>query len=356
MDQLHQVDRVWEPFDLCRPTKLTREQLHSLDIFHATFTQQLSIGVGRLARSSATTEMARTSQLSWEEFIRTLPRVTTLITASATELPDDLVIELDTSLALALASRLLGGAGRIEPQRRPSELELPALRRIGAIATDALGEALRQFMDVQTTMTSLDLSPQLLSVPSPSQVVLVLTYSLSLPLLGVDGDVNVTVPLTSLSPIFDRLSSRAQERANLDSETSPMQVVTERVPIEVQATLTPTMMNAVSVAALVPGDVIVLDHRSGQPTTVSVGSVEVFRGHLGRRGSRLAIAVSSHSFAPSVTKGLQTPGHGPPPGPVAGHGQHGHSLVTHDGHTFDDERQHDARDPHASTSPVHSLR
>lgn len=81
MDLSQRIDRQWEAFDLRRPTKLSREQLRSLDLFHDTFSRRLSSGIGRLARSSASAEMVRISQLSWEGYLRTLPAVTTLVTA-----------------------------------------------------------------------------------------------------------------------------------------------------------------------------------------------------------------------------------------------------------------------------------
>ena len=127
MDNRQELDRQWEPCDLRRPTKLSREQLRSLDLFHDTFSRKMSTSVGRLARSSAAVEIVRTTQLSWDEYTRTLPAVTTLITASAVPLPGDILIEMDTSLSLAIAGRLLGGTGRVEAPRRPGELELPAL-------------------------------------------------------------------------------------------------------------------------------------------------------------------------------------------------------------------------------------
>ena len=290
-----QPDRQWESFDLRRPTKLSREQLRAFDLFHDTFSRRLSNSVGRLARAAATVDIVRMSQLTWEEYQRTLPAVTTLVTAQAPPLPGELLVEMDTSLSLALAGRLLGGSGRMEAPRHPSELELPALQRVGALTVEALGEALGQFIDVHSHMEHLDLSPQLLAIAAPSQVVLVLTFSMSMPLLGTQGDLSLVMPLSSLSPMLDQLLSHSAERAG-NQQPSHMQPVAETIPVVLHATLNPIRMSASGVAALSPGDVIVLDHRVGQPAVVSVGGQELLRGHLGRRGARLAIAVSEHPF------------------------------------------------------------
>jgi hypothetical protein len=118
-------ERNWEPCDLRRPTKLSREQLRSLDLFHDTLSRRLSSGVGRLARASAAVDVIRTTQLSWEEYLRTLPAVTTLVTVAAPSLPGDILVEIDTSFHHGHVgeSRRRAGAERRHrprPSRRPA--------------------------------------------------------------------------------------------------------------------------------------------------------------------------------------------------------------------------------------------
>lgn len=337
MEPSQRLDRPWEPFDLRRPTKLSREQLRSLDLFHDTFSRRLSSTVGRLARASATISIVRTSQVTWEDYLRTLPAVSTLITATAPPLPGDILVEMDTSLSLALAGRLLGGSGRVEPPRRPSELEIPAISRVAAVAVDALGDALNEFIDVTISLEAVDLSPQLLALAAPSQVVLALTFALAVPMLGMAGDLTVVMSLSTLTPMLEKLVHHA-ERLGQDQDPSVMHAVVEQVPVLLQATLRPTAMSAASVAALAKGDVIVLDHRVGEPASVSIDSTEILRGHIGRRGTRLAVAVSEHPFDVPVAAAPLFSGPVSPAGPSPAIGPHGYPQMAHEATTFETER------------------
>jgi flagellar motor switch protein FliM len=339
------TDRDWQPFDLRRPTKLSRDQLRSLDLFHDTFIRRLASSMGRVARGSATVELVRSSQVSWDEFTRTLPSVTTLVTATADPLPGDLLIEMDTSLSLALASRLLGGAGQMEAPRRPSDLELPPLRRLSLAATEALGDALSQFIEVDAGVRAIDLSPQLLGLTAPSQMVLVMTYSLAIPGCGISGDVSVVLTFATLAPILEKLVAQAAERSGIDVDPGLMRSVAEQIPVVVEARLDTTTMTAGAVAGLRVGDVIVLEHRIGQPASVIVGGSPVATGHLGRRGARLAIAVADHPFDTPV-------------GPATTAGPQSHPLTAYDDSAaFEQQmREQDARDTYTSAGPVHSLR
>jgi flagellar motor switch protein FliM len=333
----------WERADFRRPTKLTREQLRSLDLFHDTFARRLGSSIGTVVRSSTNLEIARTSQLSWEEYIRTLPAYSVLITASVHPLQGEVLIEMDTSVALALAGRLLGGAGRMEAPRRPTDLEFPPLRKLASVATEVLGEALSQFVEVRAGVESVDLSPQLVGITAPSQMVLVLTYAMTVPGSTISGDISVVLSRSTLTPMLEKLLAHQAERGGPDgADPQVMQGIVSRLPIWLEARLNPTMVSAGSILGLNPGDVLVLDHRITQPATVYVADSPVFKGHIGRRGSRLAIAITEEPFQRSDRLPSQ-------PITNVGNSASAHDdLAEHEGTA----REHDARDSESSPGSV----
>lgn len=344
----HPHDRAWEPIDFRRPTKLTREQLRSLDLFHDTFTRRLSTTLGTVIRSPLGLDIVRTSQVSWDEYVRSLPAITTLFSISVRPLQGEVLLEMDSTLSLALASRLLGGTGRPEPPRRPGELELPSLRRVGNVACDAIGDALGEFVDVEPCLEAIDLNPQLLGLGGGTQMVLVLTYVLSMPGAGITGDVTVVIAVSTLTPMLERMLAHAAERAGAEADPSLMVSIAQQLPVQLEAHLASTTMSAGAVAALATGDVLVLDHRITQPATISVAGTPVLRGHLGRRGSRLAISVSEHpfdSYEPAPA----------PSGPDVAFGHHGLEQRSDDDADLS-PKEHDARAADPSPSAVHSVR
>jgi flagellar motor switch protein FliM len=303
-------DRQWERCDFRRPTKLSREQVRSLDLFHDTFCRRLSSSISSISRATASVEIARVSQLSWDEYVRTLPAFTFLATAAVRPLQGEALVEMDTPMALGMANRLLGGAGRIEPPRRPTELEVPPLRRIGAAAVDALGDALCSFVQVESELVSIDLSPQLVAITSPSQIVLVLTYSLVIQGTELVGDLSVVISLSTMTPMLEKLASHNIEKVGAEVDSALMDAVVRGIPLALEACLSPTLVSAGAIAGLSVGDVLVLDHRLTQPVSVCASGRHLFKAHVGRRGSRLAVSVAETPFpeirGPRALDGLQS--------------------------------------------------
>ena len=322
-------EQRWERCDFRRPTKLSRDQIRSLDIFHDTFTRRLASGIGTAVRATATAEIVRTSQVSWEDYLRTLPSFTVMATVEVPPLPAAVLVEADTSISLALVDRLLGGRGQMSPPRRPTDLEDPPLRRLAAVAAEALGDALGQFMRVTPTVASVDYSPQLVAITAPSNMVLVLTCALAIRSAQIAGDMSICIPLATLGPALDRLVAHANEPDEDSGPSDLMDPVVRELGLTVEARLTATDVPAAMIARLTLDDVIVLDHRITRPAIAMVQGEAIFTGHLGRRGRRFALSVVDHPFRDD--------------GPGGGSGRHGAvglraSSPIHDGY----EEQHDA--------------
>ncbi|MEZ5257738.1 MAG: FliM/FliN family flagellar motor switch protein [Ilumatobacteraceae bacterium] len=214
------------------------------------------------------------------------------------------------------------------------------MRRIGVSAIEALGDALSQFVPVTSEITSIDLSPQLVSISSQSQIVLVLTYSLAIQGTELLGDISVVISLSTMTPLLEKLASHNADRTAGDGNTRVMDGVIRTIPLFVEARLEPTFLPASAIAGLKVGDVIVLDHRLTEPATVAVAGRSLFRGHIGRRGSRLALAVTDDPFPAGAGPGLLD-------GPQS---EAEHGFDTDDGANPSDEaREQDARVPDTST-------
>ena len=286
----------WERADFRRPSRLSRDQIRSLDIFHETFVRRLATGIGTAVRTTANVELIRTTQMTWEDYLRTLPNYTVLMTIGVAPLPAGVMIEADTSIALALVDRLLGGRGLMAPPRRPSELEVPPLRRLAGVCTTALGDALEQFAEVHAVLESLDFSSQFVALTAPTNMVLVLSYGLTVAAAGITGDITVCLPLVTLTPALAKLVATATDRLANDEPGEAMEPIVRRIPLTIEARLNATDVPASKIAALSVGDVIVLDHRISRPATAVVEGTPVFTGHLGRRGRRFALSVDAHRF------------------------------------------------------------
>lgn len=287
-------------FDFRRPSKFGREHVRVLGVAHEVFARRFASALGAALRGLVQLEPLSIDQVSYDDYIRSMPNPDVLAVVELPPLPGAAVLEINVQLALQLVDRLLGGRGMPVELRRPTELETHLLRDVMQFGVRAMGETLAPLLEAQPRLGAMEFNPQLVQVAAPSDMVLLLSYRLSVSQgVQTEGILTVCYPSATLAPVLDRLASHLNTdptggRGSADEDS--VSVLSEQVfatDVTVSARLCNSTMSTAELAALRVGDVIRFDHRTDQPVLGNIGGVDVLTGHLGRRGRRLALQVDA---------------------------------------------------------------
>lgn len=194
-------------------------------------------------------------------------------------LPEPLLVVVPASLVTALADIALGGPG-ISTDRTPTELEQ---RMAVQAAMVGLAPALGALEEWGAVVDAEAGSPTLVEEPpADSGDVVAWPVQVTLP-TEVADEVVVAIPAHNL-----RRRGAAVPTPAVDSTVAALQ----SVPLTVAVRLRSTPVSADDLRALAPGDVLRLDHAHLADLTAYVDNRAVFDGVLGRRGERVAVAIT----------------------------------------------------------------
>lgn len=290
-------------FDWRRPSKFGRDHVRALENAHDVFARRVSSSLGSTLRALVQVESVGIDQLTYDDYVRSLPNPNVLAVLGLPPLAGPAVLEMNVGFALQLVDRMLGGRGLPVDLRRPTDLELPLIRDLVMVGVRALGEALGPILDVTPELGLLETNPQMVQVTAPSDMVLLLSFRLTIAQGELtEGLLTLAYPSSTLVPALDRLTSAgglagevaaARDAAALRRMTSTISEVT----VELSARLEESAVRAADLLSLNVGDVLRLDHRVGQPAVLHVGGARVFEGHVGRRGRRLGIQITGTAAA-----------------------------------------------------------
>jgi len=286
-----------EAYDFRRPSKFGREHVRSLEVAHEVFARRFSSGVGAAMRAMLQLEPLSVDQVSYDDYIRSMPNPSVLTIVQLPPLPGAAIVEINVQLALVLVDRLLGGKGLPVDVRRPTELETYLLRELMGNALDALRETMEPLLEVSPEIASLEYNPQLVQLAAPSDMVLLLSYRASIAQgRRAEGLLTICYPFPTLAPAMNRLVTHLWEEPALNLDGSdPYRAMRENlseVETEISVQLRPSSITARELLSLEPGDVLRMDHATSAPARGVVEGEEVLIGHLGRRGRKLALQVS----------------------------------------------------------------
>ena len=298
------------PYDFRRPSKFSRDQLRSLERIHQQFGRLLGILLGARLRTDMACRVLSVQQLTYGEFIRSVPNPSCIGVLDFGAGGDHVVVQLSMDLALSIYERMVGGPGSARvPAREPTDIELRVLRhQILRIVADAYHQAWATFIPIEIRMRELEINPMYINLALDQDTVLWVSMALE---IGERSDtMNLCLPYSALEPLLPRLSNeflltgqaRSRER---DRERLRRALRDTLVPL--QAVLGTARLEVRELMELKVGDVLVLETGVHDEIEVHVANRPKFRGQVGRLHGRLAVRLTGPLHPPEPEEAEAAP-------------------------------------------------
>ncbi len=285
-------------FDFRNPSKMARDHVRRLELTHETFQRAMATQLSSLLRTMARLELLGVDQVTYDEYVRSMPNPTVVAQISLRPLPGFAFLEMGTSTALTLVDRLLGGIGKPGLIRRPTELETSLLIDLFGEAEQALGETFEPMLSVEPTLDQIEFNPNFLQSVNPSEMMMVMSYSLAI-LQGhrSEGLLTLAYPFSMLQPAWDLAPAMEDQPPALEAgQPDVPEPLTHLVPdltIPVSVRLRDSAISATELASLRPGDVLRFDHKVDEAVLGVVGNRGLIEGRIGRKGPAMALEISN---------------------------------------------------------------
>jgi flagellar motor switch protein FliM len=282
------------PFDFRRPNKFSRDHVRAFQIVHETFARQLSTVLATTLRAGASSAFDKVEQLTYDEYVRSLPNPSYMVILSLNPLPGAALLQLPLPITFAAIDRLLGGTGDAGSPKRPlTEIEQNLMRSVVDRALRELEYAYETLVRVEAEIVQQEFNPQFAQIAAPSDMVLVVSFEMR---IGEKrGNATICVPFTTMAPVLESLASQTlfQDQRGEDPELwqQKLESALYNVPVETRVRFDAVGLTSAEIVALEVGDIVPLNHPVDRPLGVTVDGVLCCDGVSGRRGKRLATLV-----------------------------------------------------------------
>ena len=101
--------RTAAPYDFKRPERVSRDQLRALETLHEVFARNLQASLSGALRTIVNVKVETVDQLTYSEFIMSLPNPTCFNLISCAPLEGNIILEINPSTVFPIIDRLLGG-------------------------------------------------------------------------------------------------------------------------------------------------------------------------------------------------------------------------------------------------------
>ncbi|HAK69660.1 MAG TPA: flagellar motor switch protein FliM [Treponema sp.] len=283
-------------YDFRRPDKFSKEQIRTVSNMHETFARLTTTSLSAQLRTLVHVHVASVDQLTYEEFIRSIPTPTTLAVINMDPLKGNAMLEIAPEITFIMIDRLFGGSGDTggKVNRDLTDIEQSVMEGIIVRILANMREAWTQVIDLRPRLQQIETNPQFAQIVPPTEMVILVTLEIK---IGEEaGMMNICIPYITIEPIISKLSSQFWfSSVRRSSTTQYMGTLKEKLSdVEMELIAEVGNMNVPirDVLNLHIGDVIRFNTtKITDPLVLSVGSQKKFYCQPGVVGQKRAVQI-----------------------------------------------------------------
>lgn len=282
-------------YDFRRPDKFSKDQIRTLQMMHESFARLTTTALSAQLRALVGVHVASVDQLTYEEFVRSIPNPTTLAVVNMDPLKGSAVLEIDPSITFTIIDKLFGGTG--EPtkiSRELTDIELSVMEGIVVRILGNLREAWSNVIDLRPRLGNIETNPQFAQIVPPSEMVVLITLETKVG--DVEGMTNLCLPYITIEPVISKLSAQywfsSVRKGATDENLQIIQNRLENVSLDVVAEIGSVMVSMQEVLNLTVGDVIKLPKtKTDSDMTLKIEGRNKFKCRPGMVGNRVSVQI-----------------------------------------------------------------
>ncbi|MFN4244182.1 MAG: flagellar motor switch protein FliM [Tepidisphaerales bacterium] len=278
-------------YDFKRPERVSKDQMRALEALHEGFGRNFGAALSGYLRTIVEVTVAHIEQLTYSEFIHSLPNPTCFNLLKAEQLDGSLCLEISPLIIYPIIDRLLGGsnADLFIPQRPLTQIEQRLVQRITDRATHHLSEAWSNLTPVTFSVQDFESNPQLVQIVPPNETVVVVGFELKMG--NRAGTMSLCIPYNVIEPIMGVLASQNwfsyQRKHGQDDSFKKLMRSVSSAPLELRAFLASTTIKLSELMSLAPGDILTTTKPATADITIQVEGRNKFFAKVGQyRGNR----------------------------------------------------------------------
>jgi flagellar motor switch protein FliM len=286
-------------YDFKRPERVSKDQMRALEALHEGFGRNLGAALSGYLRTIIEVSVAHIEQLTYSEFIHSLPNPTCFNLLKAEQLEGQLCLEISPLIIYPIIDRLLGGsnADLFIPQRPLTQIEQRLVQRITDRATQHLSEAWSNLTPVKFTVEEFESNPQLVQIVPPNETVVVIGFELKMG--NRAGTMSLCIPYNVIEPIMGVLAAQNwfsyQRKGGQEDHLRKLTRNLNNAPVEMRCFLAKTTITMSDLMNLQVGDLITTEKPSINDASIEVEGRLKFLGAFGQFRGKRSIRVTTVS-------------------------------------------------------------
>ncbi|WP_163193294.1 flagellar motor switch protein FliM [Clostridium thermarum] len=281
-------------YDFRSPQKFSKEHLRTLELIHDNFARIISNYLTAQIRTNAKIKIETIEQITYEEFIHSIPNPTVLTIFKMPPLSGSILFETNPQFVYQVIDILLGGNGdRKYKLREFTDIDKNIIKQVNKGLISNLRLAWEDIIKVEPEIEGLETNPALNQTLAPNEPVALISFSVE---IGKNTSfINICIPYLCIEKVLDKLVVQYWFQQADDSLRKESQQKLEQrlniVDVKLTAVLGKAHITVDDFLRLNVGDVIPLEIKITDAIKVFAEDEEVYYARPGIVNKSLGVEI-----------------------------------------------------------------
>ena len=305
-DELKKEDaeKKIKTYDFKRALRFSKDQIRSLTRVHENFARLLTTQLSAQLRTFVSINVASVDQLPYDEFIRSVPKMTILNVFEPYPLDGRFVMEVNPNIAYAILDRMLGGQGEAYNKvENLTEIEIKIMTQLFQRTLETFREAWMSVEELDPMMDDMEVNPQFLQLVSPNETVVVVSFSTTIG--ESSGMINICLPHVVIESILPKLSvhlwMQAKKKERASGEMAALESNIKKAHLNMAVELGRSEITVEELIHLGIGDMIELDQLIEHDLMMNIDEEPKFKVQPGKTKHNIAVQITEEIQGEGVT-------------------------------------------------------
>ena len=305
MDELENEESVssskgksWAIYDFKKPNRISAEQEKAFNALHEKMLRTTISELSAMLRKIVDVKLYSIEQMTYGEFILSIPQITSLNTMSIKPLDGRIVMECNPAISHKIIAHLLGNGDSSltdSTEKELTEIELEVFDHFYQLIIKQLKIAWDEVQAINFKTESMDTNANAIQIISDHEIVLLVVFEITID--DESGFLSICYPISYIESLLDVIVEKvfAEAKHKKVSKQKDINTLISGAKMKIDVMLAETELTTEDILKLQAGDIIEFSkNATSSSTKVYINNKEKWSAVAGASNNRKAIQIMSN--------------------------------------------------------------
>ena len=291
-------EKNYSIYDFKKPNRISNDQFKAFSTLHDKMLRDFITDLSAMLRKIVDIKLYSIEQMTYGEFILSIPQLTSLNTLSIKPLEGRIVIECNPGISHKIIAELLGSgsvAASDNLDRELTEIEVEIFDHFYKLLIDHLYKAWDEISTLNFKIESRDTNANAIQIISDHEIVLLVVLEVTID--EESGFLSICYPISYIETLLNKIVSKifSEGKNRKSSRKKDISTLISGAKMEIEAIMAETTMPTSDIVNLKEGDVLIFNkNATSSSAKIYINNKEKFLGVSGISNNRKAFQIKAN--------------------------------------------------------------